>query len=269
MVTTCLVSALVSGTAIAALPQPQHRIAVIAHRGGAALAPENTLAAFRRAIALGADYVEVDVRCTRDGRLVLLHDGTVDRTTDGAGPVAELDYAALRRLDAGRAFSPDYAGGRVPSLDEALRLCRDRIGLYLDHKDGPTADVIRAVRRHRMEAQVVVYSGVEELQEWKRLAPQIAVMPSVPDEYRSPDRIAAFLDLLPAEVLDGGAGEWTAELVQAAHARGALVYVDNLGLADHEAAYRRSLEIGVDGIQTDHPDALLALLEKLAPPATP
>ncbi|MGH7097178.1 MAG: glycerophosphodiester phosphodiesterase [Stellaceae bacterium] len=93
---------------------------VIGHRGAAASAPENTLAAFSRARALGVRWVEFDVRLTADEVPILLHDARLERTTDGRGRVAALPLAAIRRLDAGSWFAPDFAGERVPTLDEAL-----------------------------------------------------------------------------------------------------------------------------------------------------
>src|SRR5260370_42290120 len=106
--------------------------AAIAHRGANRVAPENTLPAFEAAIALGCDYAEIDVRATRDGHLVLVHDRTVDGKTDGAGTVAEMDLAAVRALDAGIKFGPDFRGTRVPTLTEAIGLGRDRIRPYVD-----------------------------------------------------------------------------------------------------------------------------------------
>src|SRR5690606_28121624 len=103
-----------------------------AHRGGAALWPENTLAAFEGALALGYRYIETDVRMTRDGKIVCFHDETLERTTNGRGRVADIDYAELARLDAGHRFSPDGRtfpfrgqGLRVPTLEEALALHPD------------------------------------------------------------------------------------------------------------------------------------------------
>lgn len=106
------------------LPRPR----VFGHRGAAALAPENTLPSFALAQALGAPYLELDVRATRDGAVVVIHDATVDRTTDGSGPVAELSFSRLERLDAGYRFSLDGTsfpyrgqGVRVPRLEQVLR----------------------------------------------------------------------------------------------------------------------------------------------------
>ena len=240
--------------------RPRHPVAVIAHRGGSALAPENTLAALRNAVRLGADFVEIDVRATRDGRLVLMHDGSVDRTTDGTGKVAELDYATIRPLDAGSSFGPEFAGEGVPSFEEALDVCRGRVAVYLDHKDGPVPTILAALDAAGMRDQVVIYDGLDEAREWNRLAPDIPVMVSPEESNRSTEGLAAFLALVPVEVLDGGAHEWTPELVRAAHEVGALVYVDNLGPLDNREWITRSLEMGVDGIQTDHPDVVLGML---------
>jgi glycerophosphoryl diester phosphodiesterase len=247
------------------LPPVKHRVAVICHRGGSALAPENTLAAFRKAIKLGADYVEMDVRATHDGGLVLMHDRTVDRTTNGTGAVADLDLDALRRLDAGSKFSPDFAGTKVPTFANALDLCHGRINIYLDHKAGPIRQIVKLLREHEMLHQVVIYDGLDQAREWKRLAPGLPVMFSPPDQYRQVKDIPDLVRLLGAEVLDGHFLEWTPALVRAAHQAGAKVYVDNLTVGDNDDGYRHSIDLGVDGIQTDHPDKLLAFLKTLPP----
>src|ERR1700674_257375 len=99
----------------------ERRIAVIAHRGEHQAHPENTLAAFQAAIDLGADYFELDVRTTKDGKLVLMHDNTVDRTTKGKGNVVNMTFDEIRALEV-------KGGGRVPTFDEALSLAEGRIG---------------------------------------------------------------------------------------------------------------------------------------------
>ena len=100
----------------------------IAHRGasGQGLAPENTLAACEKAIQLGVDAIEIDVRATRDGQIVVLHDPSIDRTTDGAGLVVDLSADQVRQADAGSWFGADFAGERIPLLEEVLDLARHR-----------------------------------------------------------------------------------------------------------------------------------------------
>jgi glycerophosphoryl diester phosphodiesterase len=245
---------------LAPLPHVKHRIAVIAHLGGATLAPENTLASFRACIKLGIDFVEMDVRETHDHALVVMHDRTVDRTTNGTGAVADLDLDVLRRLDAGSKFSPAFAGTKIPIFEDILDLCHNRINIYLDHKEGSIREIVALLRAHDMLKQVVIYDGVDEAREWQRVAPGLPVMISVPDQYKHEADLPDLVKLLHLEILDGHFLEWTAPLVAAAHHAGAKVYVDNLGVGDNEEGYRHSLAMGVDGIQTDHPDKLLTFL---------
>lgn len=109
---------------------------LIGHRGAAALAPENTLAAISAGIDRGVDMVEIDIQQSADGVLVLMHDATVDRTTNGSGSVRDLSWDELRALDAGAWFSPSFAGERVPSLAEALALTEDApVRLVIEVKD--------------------------------------------------------------------------------------------------------------------------------------
>jgi glycerophosphoryl diester phosphodiesterase len=125
---------------------------IIAHRGASEEEPENTLRAFRRAIELGADMVELDLHQSRDGHLVVIHDGRVDATTDGHGEVAALTLAELRRLDAGR-------GERIPTFEEVLELAPDGCGLYVELKGAGTAGpAVEAIRRHGLAAAVIVGS---------------------------------------------------------------------------------------------------------------
>lgn len=121
---------------------------VVAHRGASGRAPENTEDAFRLAALLGADAVETDVRRTRDGALVLIHDETVDRTTDGMGRVRDLDLPQIRRLDAGRRRGEDFAGERILTLDEGLKLFGALgVGAVLEIKEPDTcAGIARSIR---------------------------------------------------------------------------------------------------------------------------
>src|SRR5919201_2276293 len=120
---------------------------LLAHRGASGYAPENTIAAFERALALRADGVETDLRASNDGVLVLMHDERVDRTTDGEGAVAVLTLDELRRLDAGGSYGPRFAGERVPTLDELLSRYGGRLPLCLEVKQpGIEARLVAAVR---------------------------------------------------------------------------------------------------------------------------
>src|SRR5215475_16084182 len=110
--------------------QPPNGVYVVAHRGFKAVAPENTIAAFDAAAAVGGDYMELDVHVTKDGELILMHDAKVDRTTNGKGAVRDLTFAEIRKLDAGK-------GQQVPTLREALAWAKQKgVRIDIDNKDG-------------------------------------------------------------------------------------------------------------------------------------
>src|SRR3984885_1386330 len=112
-------------------------VLVIAHRGASGHAPENTLAAFKRALALGATFIETDLQLSRDSRFVAIHDDTVNRTTNGQGKVHDLSLSDLRRLDAGSWFGSEYAGERIPTLAEILEFAKKYdVVFYLEMKPG-------------------------------------------------------------------------------------------------------------------------------------
>lgn len=111
------------------------RFFIWAHRGASAVAPENTLAAFTAALEAGADGIELDVHLTRDGVPVVMHDETVDRTTNGSGRIRDLSHAEINTLDAGAWFGPDWRGEKVPTLEDVLDGFADRLKLNVEVKD--------------------------------------------------------------------------------------------------------------------------------------
>jgi glycerophosphoryl diester phosphodiesterase len=137
---------------------------VLGHRGASAHAPENTLAAFRLALEQGADGIELDARLTRDGEVVVLHDGRVERVSNGQGPVADLTLAEVRRLDAGSRFGPAFAGERIPALAEVFETLGDRPVYDLEIKNfdaprnGLERKVLALVRRYGLEKRVLISS---------------------------------------------------------------------------------------------------------------
>ncbi len=153
------------------------QITVISHRGEHLAHPENTLAAFQAAIDAGADFFELDVRTTSDGRLVLMHDRTVDRTTNGKGLVREMTFEQIRALDAGAKFGPQFAGTAVPTFDEALNLAHGKIGVYVDCKDIAPANLVAALEKTDMLDKVVIYGGAGFLKGVLALRPSLKVMP--------------------------------------------------------------------------------------------
>ncbi|MDE2127803.1 MAG: C39 family peptidase [Armatimonadetes bacterium] len=240
----------------------QHTIAVIAHRGASSLAPENTLPGIASAIRAKADYVEIDVRETRDGHLIAMHDRTVDRTTSGSGAVADLTLDEITRMDAGSKFCARFAAARVPTLEQCVAKAAGRINLYIDHKAGSATAILAILKRFGMERRTVVWGGRQTLAGWRELDPEIPVMPSVPPDERTGPGLRALQSETGARLFDGSVGDWTVELVDESHALGAAVYMDCLGPDDTPDGWRRALALGADGIQTDHPAALRRMLKR-------
>jgi glycerophosphoryl diester phosphodiesterase len=242
----------------------------VAHRGASSEVAENTLAAVRRAVELGADMVEVDVRRSKDGALVLMHDSTLTRTTDARrvfprrAPwrVDDFTYDELRRLDAGSWKSPAFAGEPVATLEEVLdAIGPSRTGLLLELKSpelypGIVADLVAQMRRLRriVEERVVVQSfDVAAMKEHKTLAPAVPV-----GLLGTPSRAN-----LPA------LGTW-ADQVNPSHFsvdKGYVEQVHRAGMSclvwtvDRPPAMRRALRIGVDGVITNRPHSLGRLLD--------
>jgi glycerophosphoryl diester phosphodiesterase len=149
---------------------------IVAHRGSSIDRPENTRASTLRAIEVGATAVEVDVRTTRDGRLVLSHDADVSHVSDGTGLIREKTWDELRRLDVGRKFGPQFAGERIPSLDEIAELCRGKIDVLLDLKEqGDEYDqqVVKVIRQSGDARRTIVgVRSVEQARRFRQLLPE-------------------------------------------------------------------------------------------------
>src|SRR5262245_32165492 len=150
---------LVSAAAVASAQQ--NGVVAISHRGEHLKHPENTMPAYRAAVEAGADFIETDVRTTADGKLVIMHDASVDRCTNGHGDVAKMTFEEVRKLDAGARFGEAFAGTMAPTFDEVLEFARGKIGVYIDAKRISAQDLVDAVRRHGMEDRVVLYGGLE------------------------------------------------------------------------------------------------------------
>jgi glycerophosphoryl diester phosphodiesterase len=233
------------------------RIAVIAHRGEHLHHPENTLAAFEGAVDAGADYFELDVRTSSDGKLVLMHDATVDRMTGGKGEVAKMTFEDLRKLEVGVNLGPGFPGTRIPTFDEALAFAHGKIGVYVDSKQISAADAVAAVKRNDMEDHVVVYGNPDYLKQVGALSPRMRLMP----EARNPGVLRSLLDAMRLEVAAFDASDFNDETIQVARSAKVAIYVDRLGAADNPSGWQDAIDRGAAGIQTDHPAELVQYLK--------
>ena len=252
------------------------KFAVFAHRGGGGLFPENTLLAFEDSAKLGVDFLELDVHATSDGTLVVMHDASVERTTDGRGKVSEISLADLKKLDAGYLFTTDNGatfpfrgqGITVPTLAEIFDALPGT-NFNIEPKQQtpsiikPLCDLIRA---RKMEDKIIVGSFHQAvIDEFRATCPEIATS-------ASPSEVTTFLTLSktgisesynpPMQALQipenlGKLSVVTKDFVENAHRKNLKVHVWTV---NEPAAMQRLIDAGVDGIMTDYPDRLLNLL---------
>jgi glycerophosphoryl diester phosphodiesterase len=234
---------------------------VIAHRGASGHAPENTFAAFQRAVELGGTFIETDLHVTRDGRFVAIHDDTVERTTNGSGDVRNFTLDELREVDAGMWFDRTFMGERIPTLEEVLEFSREHdVVFYLELKYaavwGMDHALVAALQKAQSAPRTIVISfDPATLTPLRRLDPSI--MTGLLVEDAKPDCIQSAIDL-GARQLCPKVSSVTPELVEKAH-RADLQVVT--WTANTLADMRAMMAAGVDGIMTDFPDRLRALIE--------
>ena len=244
---------------------------VVGHRGAPHRAPENTIASFETALALGVDAVELDVHLSRDGQLVVIHDADLRRTTNGQGLVHEHSLAELQALDAGGWFGPDFAGQRIPTFEETLACIGDRAALQVEIKgatEGVAEATVAALRGHgRLAGTMVTSFHLERLPLVRALAPAVAIgalvwgrtrdgQPMTPAEMVTATRQAqADVMLVWHEYID-------AAVMAAARADG--VPVGAAGGDATEADMRRLLALGVVRMTSNYPDVLRRVVDEVS-----
>ena len=257
--TVLIVRTLSLALVIAASAAGQHaRVVAIAHRGEHLHHPENTIPAFEEAIRLGADFIEVDVQTTADGKLVLSHDATVSRCTNGQGRISEMTFEQLKALDAGVKSGPEFAGTRIPTFDQVLDLARGKIGIYVDVKNASAADLVSHIDGHGMTDKVVIYCGLKLAREIQASNPRLKVMPESSDV----DHAKLLIEQLHPRVIAFDARDFTPEVIAVVKQANAKVYVDRMGATDVPEGWQSAIDAGADGIQTDRPGALVEFLRQ-------
>jgi len=222
---------------------------IVGHRGACGHAPENTLRSFARAIELGCHRTELDVQVSADGVAVVMHDATVDRTTNGQGAVSALDLQQLKQLDAGE-------GEKIPTLEEVMALCRHKIALQIELKANQSPALVAQLieRAWKPEKTVITSFDLELLDAFASL------MPSIPLGLLNRD---AELDMIGMASEHGH--HWicprvditTADLITRAQGSAFKVYAYHVNRSEQAAALIRW---GVDAIGTDHPEMVAGLL---------
>ncbi len=235
-------------------------IVVVGHRGTVTHAPENTIAAIEKAIEFGADLIEIDIRETLDGHLVLMHDASVDRTTNGSGLISEMTLAEARQLDAGSWFDGKFAGERVPTLDEALAAMKGRALPDLDFKAGTPEKLVAAVREHGLLGKATLYCGSWPLlREIRGVSRDFLFRPTVPHGKMG---LPILLDSFDPPLVNINWEIFSEPLVREVHLHGKKAFLNTMGPNDTEFGMVRAIEAGADYLQTDHLDVLIPLLRE-------
>jgi glycerophosphoryl diester phosphodiesterase len=236
---------------------------VIAHRGDKQHAPENTIAAFRNAVEKGADAIEFDVKLSADDRVVVIHDQTVNRTTNGNGKISTLSFSSLRSLDAGEWFSEKFKNERIPLLEEVFEEVGERIYMnieltnYNSPGDRLVSEVVKLVKKHKMQNRVLFSSflGIN-LQKARRLLPEVfRGLLTFPGILGSWGRMFGwrgdFMSLHPY------IGDVTPSLINRIHEYGKRVHVWTV---NNENDIKKMFDFGVDALFTDDPEKVLQML---------
>jgi glycerophosphoryl diester phosphodiesterase len=258
------------------LSRPRPRL--FGHRGAAGLAPENTLPSFRRAVSEGAEYLELDLHATRDGVPVVIHDSTLDRTTDGSGLVRERSLAELRRCDAGFRFEDGgrypYRGRgiRVPTLEELLdEMSEVPLNIEIKQADPPMERAVTALLEHKDALGRVVLAAEDDsiMRRIRAAAPNVATSASRGETLdfftrcfgKGFDGYACAACALQIPIRFGAVELVTSATLAAAHGVGLEVHVWTVNEGDE---MERLLRLGVDGVMSDLPGLLVGVARRLS-----
>jgi glycerophosphoryl diester phosphodiesterase len=241
-------------------------VLVIAHRGFSGGAPENTLAAFKKAIDLGVDMIELDVLLSKDGQIVVIHDDTLNRTTNGKGRVTDYTLDELKQLDAGSWFGTQFSGEKIPTLKEVLELTRGKMFLNIELKKGElgqytmmdlTDRSLQEVEKTGMLNQVIFASfDPSAIDRIIGKNPKIPVALIYNQSWTFPQEVTGGRSI---SVLSCSGKVLTQTNISKAHQRGMKVIAWTLNTEEH---IQHFLNMGVDGIVTDYPDRLIKILQK-------
>lgn len=246
---------------LASIPLSNNKFIVVSHRGNHVDVPENTIKSYENAIAIGADYIEIDLRTTKDSQLVIMHDGSIDRMTNGKGKVKDLTLSEIMTYQVEEKTKPEWGKFNIPQFEEVLKLVKNKINIYLDFKEADVLKTYQMLLKYGVEKQVIVYINYPlQAKKWMEVAPQIPLIVSFPDNIRDSSSMANFLNKYPVAVLDGSYKEYNASMVRASHQNFTMVWPDIQHPRESEF-WEEAIKLGVDGLQTDHPEALINFLK--------
>jgi glycerophosphoryl diester phosphodiesterase len=229
------------------------KVRVIAHRGFSGVYPENTLLAFQKSVELGVDFVELDIHQTIDKEIVVCHDHTIDRTTDGNGYIKEMTYEEIKRYDAGK--WKGYPGEKIPLLKEVFEKFGNKIKILIEIKECDVSALIKLIKEYRMEKRVIVGSfNLEYIKEVRNLLPLIS---TALISYEVPENIDQLIKY-GIRKLDIEFHNLNKEIVKELVSYG---FVVNTWTPDTEEELKKVIDYGVQFITTDRPDILKEIIK--------
>lgn len=240
--------------------------AVIAHRGASAYAPENTLAAFKLAVRQGADALEMDIRLTLDRSLVIIHDRTVDRTTNGSGAVHQLPLAEIKKLDAGMKYDSAFSGEKIPTLQEVFEELKGTIPLNIEIKPEPltleplVVNITDCVRRHNVTNQVLFSSfSPFALRMIHQLLPEVPLGLLASRGLSGLWARSWIKELIPHQSLHLAYQDVNSQCIDSAHRQGRKVFAYTV---NHPHDIDTLVTTGADGFFTDDPPLAIRTIGK-------
>ena len=237
---------------------------IFAHRGACKYAPENTIASFELAVEQGADAIELDAKLSADGKVMVIHDQTVDRTTNGKGKVNQLTHQELKQLDAGSFFDTRFSGERIPTLDEVFESVGRKFFInveltnYASRHDELVPLVAEIVKRHELQHSVLFSSFAPvNLRRMQQLLPEVPVgLLALEGVLGAINRSAFYMNLSP-RIIHPYLRDVNPRLVSLEHQRGRRVHVWTV---NEESDLKKMKALGVDGVFTDDPVKALRVL---------
>lgn len=234
---------------------------VVAHRGAHIGIPENTLAAYQKAIDLECDFVEIDIRKTKDGKFVSVHNSTVDAYVEGiSGKVNDFTLEELKQMNIGKRIAPDWENERIPTFEEILELCKDQVGIYLDLKEPNVKELVAIIKKYEMESDVIWYIPASYMQAIKEVKQHCNKCVPMPDP-GSKENIAEIVEEVHPLVIATDMGELDEEYMKIAKEFNIKVIVDEDKGTEEE--WKKIISCGTDGIQTDNPEKLINYLKTI------
>ncbi len=242
-------------------------VGVATHRASNEFAPENTLSAMQISLDLAVDYIEIDVRQTKDGKSLILHDGNLNRTTTGEGPLKELNFEEARKLSAGLWFNPFFEAEKIPTLEESCQLLSahnnisvQKTYLYVDCKDINVKVLIDLLSKYKLLEGSVFYVSEQQIEQIRTLAPNAKMLPAL----HSPKDLDRMIDTWHPYALDTNWKDLSKELIEKAHAKGVKIFSDGFGDNQNVDSYVQAIKAGIDVISTNKVSVICEAVEKIS-----